>query len=1392
MFYEIDFIKVFIPKLTNLADNIVINFVENKYQYLKQNGIMLCRNDFKSAYPDFNLNIYYIFNDDLKNFTELQLRYHWHIIGNIEKQISNLNNFFELYDKYDNEFFYKTNKEMINKYYEDNYIYYFDINKNKLNKELVNIKTFHTFSKNNKNFIKSIYDFFITNPDINIEVIGLFNKDLFRTHVSKRTMKDNEIKEIIYFYLEEIEKENRETILNKEDFYNKYDKFDLDIFKKFNKKYEKVEEIICITDYHSNNLIGSLNDFLKKHIDFDLEEFKENMLDKNLSIIDNLVKFHLDENYRSEFKKYTISRDYFNIFNPEYKNIQNNEFLNLYKDRKINNLLFSDNDFKIKYPLFSLDIFKKFNSDYKNVEKQNYHLNYNTTRLIGCLEDFYHMFPNKTNLNLNESITYYFKLKEIKKTKILVIYVYYERKNETKNQTNLLYYLKYGLDNNSWSEYDITTLLIVNDNICELMIPEDENLIVLKRDHNGERDIGTYGIGIQFMENKIGKKIYNEFSHIMFLNSSVCGPFMDSNINCHWIESFLEKMDAEDSVICSPVINFLKEDDAGGPGPRCQTYCSLIKIDETIYNLLLNTKVSNLCPGTTNKDYKLEYGNVIKKHDSQHNIILIGEYGLTRVLLENDYKISCLLYDKIDYTNKNNWNNFSDRIDRSDDYKEEYLEKCIFIKNIWRINSELRNSYSVLSEKTNILINTKLNMKDIFEEENIKYDYKLLDISNKGSILNKSKVTSWDGKKDFYNKFGKAEEFILWPKQKNNNNAYAIYCHYDKDDIVKDYVIQGLKTLIVLRYDIIFCTTSKKIKNVDLPFKVNYFENTKLRDMKIWTDVLAKGFIKEYDWVLLINDSMLFPIHGINEMLNIIKEKRSKSDFWGLYLSNEGGRLEQNIEHLCSSFIEFNSASIKKLKEFYKENIYKCNSTEDVIDLIELKQTEFLLENNFKMETVISYKNLKQIENSIMFNPINTKKYIINKECFGIKWKYLGNYLNYGELDNKYLNYLLRYCKILKNRMIPNIPNYFREYSKELLDYKFYRNTYNDLYKLSKNELYEHFLEYGIYEKRIFNKDLIKNFDYKFYTNIYGDLKNLSYLSAVTHWHNYGYFEGRLGKPYKLDFKTNICIIIHLYNEELLDEFLEYIKNVETIFDKVTVIFTLKLETELDKKISDKYIIIKVENKGTDNYPFILCYEYINKNNINCDFILKLHSKISSNPTEDIIEWRKKLIEPITSLKNLIQIQYYFKTIKNLGHISSQECILPKNYDYDFPQNILGIKNLCEQFPHLEKEYTDFNGGNMFWISKIVLDKYLTKEFCGYIKDSFNENKPPSNIEDPGIYIEYLCERLFTGNFCYNSTNILVNSYQGTQRGIEVKYGKITNNYFYQPKVFSIYQPKLL
>ena len=66
----------------------------------------------------------------------------------------------------------------------------------------------------------------------------------------------------------------------------------------------------------------------------------------------------------------------------------------------------------------------------------------------------------------------------------------------------------------------------------------------------------------------------------------------------------------------------------------------------------------------------------------------------------------------------------------------------------------------------------------------------------------------------------------------------------------------------------------------------------------------------------------------------------------------------------------------------------------------------------------------------------------------------------------------------------------------------------------------------------------------------------------------------------------------------------------------------------------------------------------------------------------------------------------------------------------------------------------------------------------------------PCNLTNEGIYIEYVCERLFTGPFCYDKTNILVNEYSGTLRGISIKDGNIDHSYFYQPKVFSFFTPK--
>ena len=70
-------------------------------------------------------------------------------------------------------------------------------------------------------------------------------------------------------------------------------------------------------------------------------------------------------------------------------------------------------------------------------------------------------------------------LVDIKKSKTCVIYVYYERKNEQKNQTNLSFFLKYGLHPENWLSLDVTYLFVINGYQCEVVIPTYPNVFVL-------------------------------------------------------------------------------------------------------------------------------------------------------------------------------------------------------------------------------------------------------------------------------------------------------------------------------------------------------------------------------------------------------------------------------------------------------------------------------------------------------------------------------------------------------------------------------------------------------------------------------------------------------------------------------------------------------------------------------------------------------------------------------------------------------------------------------------------------------------------------------------------------------------------------------------------------
>ena len=607
-------------------------------------------------------------------------------------------------------------------------------------------------------------------------------------------------------------------------------------------------------------------------------------------------------------------------------------------------------------------------------------------------------------------------LPNIRDARIGIIYVYYERKNEQKNQTNLSFFIKYGLNDKLWDKLNISTLFVVNGHQCEVLIPTKPNVYLLKEDNCSDWE-GWYN-GIKYFENTHPqrKKIWEQFDYLCLINAGTIGPIYEPNTKDHWLIPFYEKMVKDAAVVCSPCMSFLPNTNPGGPGPKVVPIFSLIRCTEPIINFLTNVQISCTDEFSNDTYYvkrSIEIFNTHEntvlgpKHDKQ-DAVLTGEYGLSRILIKNGYRLTSLLYDdNFNCHNPVNWTiNGNTEPDRYMSFNGQNVPlTTIFIKNMWRLD----NSYvclPVLYDECKNFVYSKLNMKNIFQDiPNIVYNYDLLNINATGKGLGRG--PDWNSKHDFYNKYGVAEEMILFNKPTEKFNGCLIYAHYDADNIVKDYVIQTIKTFRYFGYDILFFTASPNLKNVDvLPCNVLYVKNEGHgTDWKIWLNG-CKYLLNNnnnYSHVFLLNDSIVLPVNGLLNFGKTIIKMRSTSDFWGHWESNE-------VEwHIVGTPIEFKYSMINSIINFIQNTIPLCSNKIYYILKMEVKFAKYLVNNGYKWNTVIKSKDL-DTNNVIcpVFNPVNIQKWINNPNTFAIKWKYMLSYLNQNVASPE-LNYLTRF-----------------------------------------------------------------------------------------------------------------------------------------------------------------------------------------------------------------------------------------------------------------------------------------------------------------------------------------------------------------------------------------------
>jgi hypothetical protein len=591
-------------------------------------------------------------------------------------------------------------------------------------------------------------------------------------------------------------------------------------------------------------------------------------------------------------------------------------------------------------------------------------------------------------------------LVDITKAKIGIIYVYYERKNEQKNQTNLSFFIKYGLDEKLWSKLNITTLFVINGHQCEVLIPNKPNIHVLKEDNCSDWE-GWYN-GIKYFESIENKKIWEMFDYLCLINASAIGPIYESNMNDnpennnnHWLIPFYNKMVKDNAVVCSPCMSFLPSTHVSGSGPKVVPIMSLIKCDQSIIKLLTTVSIK------VERYINTILGKKINKTDAA----LTGEYGLSLVLINAGYKLTSLLYN-FDCHNPDNWkvNNFTEP-DRYMSFNGQNVPfSTIFIKNIWRWN----NGYvglPVLYDECIYFIYKKLNMKNIFDKYDTNYNYNTIKLEPGINGM----LQDWYSNEEYYKKYGVAEERIVFHNFKEDSNSFLIYAHYDSENMIKDYVIQTIKTFIYLGFNILFYTASNKIYNIDqVPFKINFIKNEYAgTDWKIWLHG-CKSLIKlntNISYVFLLNDSIILPINGINSFKNTIQKMRNMCDFWGHWDSNE-------IEwYIIGTPIEFKYKMIHDVIEFIENKIKICDSINEKYAYVyhmEVKFAIYLTSKGYKHGVVINIDTIDQNVPCPVFHPANIDKWIKNPNSFAIKWKYMISYLT-KNMTTPELNYLTRY-----------------------------------------------------------------------------------------------------------------------------------------------------------------------------------------------------------------------------------------------------------------------------------------------------------------------------------------------------------------------------------------------
>lgn len=286
----------------------------------------------------------------------------------------------------------------------------------------------------------------------------------------------------------------------------------------------------------------------------------------------------------------------------------------------------------------------------------------------------------------------------------------------------------------------------------------------------------------------------------------------------------------------------------------------------------------------------------------------------------------------------------------------------------------------------------------------------------------------------------------------------TIFTHYDKDNIIDDYVLYWLKymnklsDIILVSNNNLLIEESKKVEKLILKHFIGSHGGKGEKSLKIAYEYAYNNHILEkYDWLIIIGDSIYGPFFDIEPY--IIDKEKKENICYGFTKA----MVNTENEHIQGTFLAMPKKAFLS-KEIYDHfiNLDKLENKSDAVVYGEIKLSKILINLGFKLEGMfddidpnyIKYEPVKpafveMIEKGYPFvrKTLFTKNYllienikdylklknIIPKECFDNMQKNIDRTIS---KDILYIN--MEYPEIRKNI----------EKKQNILDQK-YREEYN-------------------------------------------------------------------------------------------------------------------------------------------------------------------------------------------------------------------------------------------------------------------------------------------------------------------------------------------------------------